>query len=473
MTATDFWTAESVRAAMGGSWVVRPDESLTLAGGAAIDTRALHTGEVFFALRGDHTDGHRFVCRAAEAGAGLAVIDDVEAAGELPEQLAVLRVPDARAALGRLALSYRATLGPVRVIAVTGSNGKTTTTRMIDACLRISLRGHSSPKSYNNDLGVPLTILGAPAGTQYLLCEVGSNEPGEIEPLSRIIRPHVVVITSIGRAHMEGFGSLDAVAAEKSSLATHVEPGGVVVCTGDSPSLSPWVSRFERVFTFGVSHAADMRVGSIEPGADGLSFVLNGRDVFTVPMVGEHNAMNATAAITVARRLGIDDDTIRAALAGFAPPAMRLARVRVAGVEVINDAYNANPESMLAALRTLRNVAAAGSRRVAVLGDMLEMGDAGPDAHREIGDVLARERLADMAILVGPLAGLAEEALRVAGVNAVTIPDVGDDGAARVASLLEPGDTVLLKGSRGVGLERVLDAMGGAKLPSPSPGGVG
>ena len=474
MSVGEFWHAESVRAAMGGSWLARPEPSSTLTGGAAIDTRVLRPGEVFFALRGGQTDGHRYLDRAHQAGAALAVIDDPPAAGDLPAGLAVLRVPDARAALGRLAAAYRGTLGSLRVIGVTGSNGKTTTTRMIDACLRAQLRGHSSPKSFNNDLGVPLTVLGARAEDQYLLCEVGANAPGEIEPLSRIIRPRVVVVTSIGRAHLEGFGSIEGVAAEKASLAAHLEPGGVVVLNADAPALAPWRERFERVITFGVGPAAALRVSEVRQGAEGLTFTLNGRDGFTLPMLGAHNALNAAAAIAVARRVGVAEEAIRAALAGFAPPEMRLGRDRVAGITIINDAYNANPDSMLAALRTLPEVAVPGSRRVAVLGDMLEMGAAGPEAHREIGRAVAREGLADAVVLVGPLAEMVGGSLAGSPVEVWSIDSVGGDGAALAASRLCAGDTVLLKGSRGVGLERVLGALraSGAGVSASSPGGV-
>ena len=462
MSAAEFWNAESVRTAVGGHWLTRPDQFPVLAGGGAIDTRALQPGQIFFALRGEHTDGHRFLARAHEAGAALAIIDDPEAAGELPPGLATVRVADARAALGRLASAYRTALAPIRVAAVTGSNGKTTTTRMIDACLRAHMRGHSSPKSFNNDLGVPLTILGTRPGDQYLLCEVGANDPGEIEPLSHIIRPQVVAILNVGRAHLEGFGSVEGVAAEKASLAAHLEPGGLVILHAESPALAPWRDRFERVITFGTSPDADLRVSDIRQTPAGLSFTLNERDEFSLPIPGAHNAANAAAAIAVARRLGVTDDLIRDALAGFTPPDMRLTREQIAGIDVINDAYNANPDSMLASLRTLRALAPAGSRRVAILADMLEMGPDGPDAHREVGRAIAAERLADLVITLGPLAALiAEEA---SGVE--TIPLDKSEPAAAAARLV-PGDTVLLKGSRGMALERVLDALRQASPVSP------
>lgn len=473
MTAGDFWTAESVRAAIGGSWLAKPDPLPGFAGGAAIDTRILKPGEIFFALRGEKTDGHCFLVRAHEAGAAMAVIDNTNSAGRLPEGLPVLRVADARLSLGRLAAAYRKTLGSVRTIAVTGSNGKTTTTRMIDACLRAGgLRGHCSPKSYNNDLGVPLTVLGAKADCQYLLCEVGANDPGEIEPLSRIIQPNIVVITSIGRAHLEGFGSIEAIAAEKASLATHLEPGGLVVLNADAPALKTWRENIERVLTFGVSPESDLRISDIIQTPVEVSFTLNEQEQYSVPMLGGHNACNAAAAIAVAKRLGIAADTIRNALSAFIPPDMRLSREQIGGIDIINDAYNANPDSMLAALRIMRDIAPANSRRVAVLGDMLELGPAGPDAHRQIGRAIAEEHLADVAVLVGPHIANACEPLVDARIDILTVDDIGGGGAARVMSVLAPGDTVLLKGSRSVGLERVLEALREAVGQTSNTGGV-
>lgn len=454
-----FWDHEAIRGALGGTWLARPEPPPALTGGASIDTRTLLPGQTFFALRGERTDGHSFLAAAGAAGSALAVIDDADRAGPLPSGLPVLRVPDARRALGRLAAAYRDFLSSTRFIGVTGSNGKTTTTRMIHACLSAGLRGRCSARSFNNDLGVPLTILGAEPDDRYVVCEVGMNAPGEIEPLSAVVRPHVVVITSIGSAHLEAMGSLEAIAAEKASLAAHLAPGGLVVATADAPTLRPWIKRFEAVVTFGEAADADLRVGDVREDASGVSFTINGRDRFSLPVLGAHNALNAAAAIAVARRLGGDERVACRALAAVAPAEMRLARERVAGISVINDAYNANPDSVAAALRTLARVAPSGSRRVAILGDMLEMGPAGPGAHGSIGEYLAASALADLVVLVGPLAAHAARPLERAGIETVAVESLESGGAERVAALLREGDTVLLKGSRGVRLERVLAAL--------------
>lgn len=470
MTAASFWMHDSVRVAMGAVWASRPELMPQMRSGAAIDTRELQPGEVFFALRGDNTDGHRFLSAAFDAGAAMAVIDDPDALDTAPDALPIVRVADTRAALGKLASSYRATLGPVRVIAVTGSNGKTTTTRMIDACLSTTLRGHASRKSFNNDLGVPLTILGVRSGDQYLLCEVGANAPGEIEQLSRIIRPHVVVITSVGRAHLEGFGSIESVASEKASLADHLEPGGVVMLAADSEPLRPWRDRFERVLTFGTSPDADLRVGDVNQTIDGITFTLNEREPFSIPMLGPHNAVNAAAAIAVARRVGVDSEHAREGLAAFEPPPMRLTLQRSGGLTIINDAYNANPDSMLAGLRTLKQVAPEGTRRVAVLGDMLELGEHSDDAHREIADAIIREDLADVVIGVGPAASAMVTPLGTTRLSVVSLPTLDKASLRTLLETLRPGDVVLLKGSRRTGLERVAEAWRLASEPTTTGG---
>ncbi len=458
MTAAGFWTHDAVRSAMAAVWAVRPDTMPPLQGGAAIDTRHLKPGSVFFALRGEHTDGHRFLAQAHAAGAALAVIDDPAAAHSAPPGLPLVRAHDARAALGKLAAAYRTTLSSVRVVAVTGSNGKTTTTRMIHACLATTLRGRASKKSFNNDLGVPLTILDAKPGDQYLLCEVGANAPGEIEHLSKIVRPHVVLITGIGRAHLQGFGSLQGVAKEKASLATHLETGGIVVLPDNCEPLNPWRDQLDRVLTFGSTKDADLRVGAVTQTIDGLSFTINERERYTLPVLGLHNAANAAAAVAVARRLGIDTQAIQQGLSTFTPPPMRLEPTHRNNATLINDAYNANPESMLAALRTLRDVAPQSARRVAILGDMLELGDTTPNAHAEIADTIVRESLADRVVTVGPAASEMAPPLRAARIDVETIAHLDQPVATRIARSIAPGDIVLLKASRSMRLEQIADA---------------
>jgi len=473
-----FWTPESVKAVVGGAWLSRP-EARDL-NGVCTDTRTISAGQLFVALRGVRFDANTLVGQAAAAGAAMAVIDRPGALpSPLPARFGVLHVPDTGAALLRLAGAYRRTLEGTRVVAVTGSNGKTTTTRLVASVLSRGLRGTASVRSFNNRVGVPLTILSAKRGDQYLVCEVGTNALGEVGELAPVISPDIVVVTSIGREHLEGLGGIDGSVSEAVSLVQALRPGGLAVVNADAPMLLPAVRAMAQsaaaareawgVLTFGFAGGAELRITSVEHVADGLRFSLNERAWHGVPLIGRHNALNATAAIGVARRLGVDPGAIDAGLAAATGPEMRLERSTAGGVQFINDAYNANPESVLAALAAFAEVTRdSRSRRVVVLGDMLELGDAGIAAHREIGEAVGA---ADLSIFVGPLSAHAAERAKSAcgSERVVHVPSLDGGGAAEVAGLLREGDTVLLKGSRGMALERVLAAVAG-RPARPVPG---
>ncbi len=450
-----FWTLEHIKGLLGGTWLARPDPSATRRAieGVGTDTRTLKPGQVFFALRGERTDGHAHLAQAVAAGSPLLVIDS----GDAPAGAwAVLKVPSTSAALLRLAQAYRRTLETTQVIAVAGSNGKTTTVRLIQSVLSKSLRGSASIKSFNNAVGVPLTILAAKRGDRYLVCEVGTNAPGEIAQLASVIEPDIGVITSIGREHLEGLGSLRGVAAEESSLFASLRKGGVAIINADAPLLrenmrpGTWPN-VGSIVRFGFAEDADLRVTGATQDESGVVFTINGRGAYRVGMLGLHNASNAAAAIGVARRLGVENADIEAGLRDCRGPDMRLESIEAGGVRFINDAYNANPDSMLAALATFDALETpAGARRVIVLGDMLELGEAGDGAHDEIVAAAERAR-ADARIGVGPRFGAAIARAKAPWHTASEAP-----GAA---AALRRGDVVLLKGSRGIGLERIISAL--------------
>lgn len=467
----NFWIAENIRALIGGTWIARPRGGATEVDGLSIDSRSIKPGQAFLAIKGERTDGHAYLRQAIAAGAALAIVDHPQllekglVGGEAP--IAVLQVKDTGQALLRLAAAYRKTLETTKVIAVAGSNGKTTTKGLIHTVLSTRLRGSASPKSFNNALGVPLTILGAKRSDNYLVCEVGTNAPGEIAQLAAVVQPDIAVITSIGREHLELLGSLEGVAREEASIVASLKPGGAAIYNADAPLLHDAVQSIisnvqgASSVRFGCSEDADLRLTRIESGRDGVSFRMNERGAYSVPLLGRHNAMNAAAAVSVARRMGIDEDDIRAGLAAGTPAEMRLQRMSAGGIDFINDAYNANPDSMLAALDVLVEAGAGNTRRIAVLGDMLEQGAGGPDVHREIGLAVARKTAIDLAVLVGPLMGFAAERLAKhwPASKVVMIPTLDDLAAAQIAALCAPGDCVLLKGSRGMALERVLKAL--------------
>ncbi len=466
-----FWSPESIKAAVGGTWLARPEAHEL--DGVSTDTRTVRVGALFVALRGEKFDANTMVGQAAEGGAAMAIVDRPEALpSPLPARLGVLHVQDTGVALLRLAAAYRKTLDGTRVIAVTGSNGKTTTTRLVASVLAQGLRGTASMKSFNNRVGVPLTILSARRGDQYLVCEVGTNAIGEIGELAPVISPDIVVVTSIGREHLEGLGGIEGSVSEALSLVQAIRPGGLAVVNADAPLLLPAVRSLASagaktrqawgVLTFGQCEDAELRITGVEQGPGGLKFTLNDRTVHTVHLLGRHNASNAAAAIGVGRRMGVESAAIDMGLRVAEGPEMRLERVSAGGIHFINDAYNANPESVLAALDVFADATRGHpGRRVVILGDMLELGEAGSAAHREIGDAVARLPGVDLAVFVGPLSAHAAERVRPAwGQDRVVhVPPLDPAGAQRVAAMLREGDTVLLKGSRGMAIERVLKAV--------------
>lgn len=468
----NFWTPATIRTAAGGSWIARPDDldaPTRPMQGVSTDTRSIRAGQVFVALRGDNFDAHEFLHDAIEHGASMLIVDNpTKADAEVVHRargIGVLRVPDTGKALVKMAAAYRQTLEGTRVIAVTGSNGKTTTTRLIDAVLSSRLRGTCSTKSHNNIIGVPLTILAAQPGDQYLICEVGMNAPGEIAPLARICEPDVAVITSIGRAHFDAFGSIEGIAREKASLLSYLRPGGAAVVTADTPYLTEFLRPVSNVVTFGRDAKADLRLTSFEhTGNDrpGIKFTVNDRFDYTLPLIGEHNAINAAAAIAVARRLGLDHPEIQAGLAGVKPADMRLTRLNLGGIDLFNDAYNASPESMIAGIRTFASLTTASRRRVLILGDMLELGDLAAKAHAEVGDFIREHCPVDLLVTVGPSALLIAERFSADAKSRGKLmihSSLDDAQAAKIVERLMPGDSVLVKASRRVGLERIVKAI--------------
>lgn len=477
----NFHTPDNFAAACNGAWIVPPRAPAFA--GLSTDTRHIGPGQAFLALRGENHDAHRFLAQAVSAGAAALIIDDEAAlrAAQIPAHVGVLKVADTGRALLALGAAYRATLTRTRVIAVCGSNGKTTTTRLIEQALRTTFRGTASIKSFNNAVGVPLTILRAAPDDEFLVCEIGTNAPGEIDALAAVVRPDIAVITSIGREHLEGLGDLEGVAREEASVLRHLAPGGCAIVTADSPELADLLRADGRtrpappasILRFGFAPGADLRPTDLratdDGGRIGIEFTINGGPRVRLPLPGAHNACNALAAIAVARRLGIGDERTIGALADAAGAEMRMQvlRIPVGGGEarILNDAYNANPESMAAALGTLSSLSpAAGGRRVAVLGDMFELGSASDELHRGVVRRALMDRAGvDLLILIGQrmaaaagaLGQLADPAGRV-----VAMSGCGDDACRKAALHIRAGDLVLLKGSRRMKLERVLESLG-------------
>lgn len=472
------WSIDWIVEACAGRLVRKPrgvDVHANTVNGVSIDSRTAERGEAFVALRGERFDAHAFVGEAVARGASCIIVERDSAAQQVPDEFPVIRVHDAREALTRLASAHRGLLRNTRVIAVTGSNGKTTTVRFIDAALRVALDGSASAKSFNNDVGVPLTILRAKPTDEYLVCEVGMNAPGELAPLARLVEPDIAVITGVGRAHIEAFNSIEDIGREKGTLLEFLRPGGFGVINAACESLlGPVVATVPHLLRVGETPNADLLVSDIAHSSRNaqtrLSFSTRRDDdsrAFEVPTPGAHNATNAALAVAVARLLNVSDDDIARGLANALPPDMRMQRWTIHGVEVFNDAYNASPESTAAAIKTFCELTHDAKRRVVVFGDMLELGDHAADAHREVGDLLADAgdsrfgAPVDHVICVGQHAlYTAERLLRDWNDDRITmVSDAKDANALAIARLLRPGDAVLLKGSRRTALERVEQAL--------------
>lgn len=485
-----FWTPEGLRSAAGGSWLAKGPASAALSG-VSTDTRTIRPGQVFLAIRGERFDGHAMVADAANSGSPMAIIDAPSAVSAMPEGMWVMRVADTRRALLALAGVYRQTLTRTCVVAVCGSNGKTTTVRLLEAVLGVGggMRGTASPKSFNNAIGVPLTILSASAVDQYLVCEVGTNAKGEVAQLAKVVSPDVAVVTSVGREHLERLGSLAEVAREEASVLEFVRRGtglalggGAGIVNADAPHLLEMIATLRDrpgvLIRFGEGPGADVRVMESrtvmrEGGVVRTRLVLNDRAAFEVPLAGRHNAINAACAVAVGRRLGLRDEAIAAGLGSARGPEMRLAVSMVGGARVINDAYNANPDSMRAAIEALPPMVEGCGRVVAVLGEMLELGERSAAEHEEAG-LHAATRLSESLgdrlagfVLVGPMMSSVgrrgvERGLSTGGVGRVWVEGLADLEGGRLveaARLAGRGDAVLLKGSRGMRLERVAGAL--------------
>jgi UDP-N-acetylmuramoyl-tripeptide--D-alanyl-D-alanine ligase len=458
-----FWNAQNIRDITSGRWLIRCDDQQPPSElrGVSTDTRTIKPGQIFIALRGENFDGHQFLMQAADGGAPLLIVDTPQVPAALQGRCAVLQVDDTLAALTQLAVVYRKNITG-RVIGITGSAGKTTTKQLCHTILSSRYTGSASPKSFNNHIGVPLTILNADVRDQYLVVEIGTNAPGEIAALGRIAQPDIAIITTVGAVHVEKLGSVDGVLREKASLLSHMADGGVAIVNGDIPGLAAYRKIVTSMITFGRSEGSDLRLTDCRCDEAGSMFEINNRWKFRLPLLGEHNVFNAMAAIAAARTMNISEAQIAHALDTAAPADMRL-ETRTIGtgagaVTLIIDCYNASPISMAAAIKVLDDMPSRG-RRIAVLGDMLELGEQAPDYHRELGERVAGSTI-DSAIFIGRLSLFAAETvLRKWDASRVhATPTLTDDGDDLLAAI-EPGDTVLIKASRGMRLERLIPAI--------------
>ncbi|MBN1436890.1 MAG: UDP-N-acetylmuramoyl-tripeptide--D-alanyl-D-alanine ligase [Sedimentisphaerales bacterium] len=427
------------------------------------DSRDVKPGDLFFAIRGEHFNGHDFIDQAIEAGAVAIVMDLNVPASDIArrQKTCLMKVPDTIAALGTLAKYYRNSLKHrVTVIAVTGSNGKTTTREMIYHALSKPKRGYRSPASYNNNIGVPLTLLNIGAEHEFAVIEIGSNAPGEVAELSRMACPDIAVITSVGPAHLAGFGDVEGVSKEKCSIIAGLKERGVVICSAQHQATLERVRALGRpMISFGVDVDADVSAHDvvIEPGR--VSFKTNDRCEITLPIAGTHNVSNAMAALATVRRLGVSTSQFAAAMTDFKMPPGRMNYLDFNGITVIDDSYNANPASMAAALAELQSHRDA-PRRVLICGDMGELGPASQQEHHKLGERVARSNI-DALLTVGKLGAVAAKAALEAGMGRGSVQRaVTSQRLARlVKTLINDGDVILVKASRMMRMEAVVKSL--------------
>jgi UDP-N-acetylmuramoyl-tripeptide--D-alanyl-D-alanine ligase len=430
------------------------------------DTREMKPNAVFIALRGEKFDAHDHLAKAAAGGAVAVVVERLPENAGLPESVYVVQVPNTYTALGKLAKFVRLQMKS-KVIAVAGSNGKTGTKLLIHAALRTKLRGTHSPKSFNNNVGVPLTIFPADPTVDYLVLEIGTNHHGEIAPLTDMSQPDIAVITNAGAEHLEGLGDLRGVRAENATIIQGLRPDGMLIVNGDDAELVEACGGFRgKRVTFGFGRHNDLFADDVRCDETGVRFKLNGRAEVFVPLLGRHTASNALAAIAVGRKMMLPEEAIFEGLRQATGPDMRLQLKQHGEVHLLNDAYNANPSSMRAALETLATLNS-GKRKAAVLGEMRELGESSERYHREIGTLAAGSMLAWLAC-VGKEARAMADAAIAAGMPAASVVHFDTTDAAKegVPAMVAPGDLVLVKASRSIGLEKVAQAIESAATGS-------
>jgi UDP-N-acetylmuramoyl-tripeptide--D-alanyl-D-alanine ligase len=467
------WTAKAMQDAMQAEARGALPDSIV---GISIDSRTVAKDEAYFAIKGDVHDGHAFVEAALRNGAALAVIEQAQA-HKFADNLPLLIVPDVLAGLVDLGRASRARM-TAQVIAVTGSVGKTSTKEALRCVLAVQGETHASVASFNNHWGVPLSLARCPASVQYAIFEIGMNHAGEIEPLVQMVRPHVAIVTTVEPVHLEFFGSVEAIADAKAEIFTGVEPGGVAVLNCDNPQFARLTKAakaagIKRIVSFGENSKADARLldVSLHAACSAVHANILGHDVtYKLGVPGRHMVMNSLGVLAASSLAGADLARSALALSQMQAPAGRGVRVHL-GVKggdtlLIDESYNANPASMRAAISVLgkADVGERG-RRIAVLGDMLELGPQGRELHAGLVDAL-RAHAVDLVFCCGPLMRALWEALpsNLRGGYADTSAALESD----VVSAIRAGDALMIKGSLGSKMKLIVEALQ-RRYPAPGP----
>ena len=456
-------TASDVLKATGGT-LISGRESVVF-DAVGIDSRTVLPGNLFVAIRGEHHNGHTFVPDVIRQGIRGVIIDQARTA-ELRENrwddegVTCVAVDDTIRALGDLA-AYQRRRCEARVIGITGSNGKTTTRRLTAAIFGRCFETLSSPGNYNNEIGLPLTLLELRPDHQWIVLELGMNHFGEIRRLSRICRPDIGIITSIAPCHLEGVGSIDGVVKAKAEILENIPSGGTVILNRDDPYLVELGNKTDtNVLFFGESEAADIRAHSIRETGEEIRFILKLPDseaAVRLPATGRFMVSNALAAAAAGHLAGLSDEEIQNGLFGFRPASGRMNVIPTErGMTLIDDTYNANPASMAAAINTLVTLAG-NDRSILVVGDMLELGDETDRLHRQIGELAGRAGIVRL-YATGPHAGFVAKGARAGGMDKNQV--ITGEKEVIITDLkkqLKTGDRMLVKGSRGSAMEEIVE----------------
>ncbi len=420
--------------------------------GVCIDSRKVRPGDLFVPIRGERFDGHDFIDVAYENGA-VCVLTERPLHSDRPFVL----VPDTLHAYHRIAAYYRS-LFPIPVIGITGSVGKTTTKELIAAVLSAGMRVFKSPGNLNNQTGVPQALLSLTDEDQAAVIEMGTNHFGEIDALASMVQPTYCVLTNIGTAHIEHLKSQEGILNAKCEMLPHMQKGGRVFVCGDDPLLMQVKNARTDVTTYGIQPHNDLRAEDVqEDGLIGISFTAVSKDVripLYVPAPGMHMVQNALCATALGLQLGLTPEKIKAGLATYTPLSGRMCVEKSHGVTILNDVYNANPASMRSSIDVL---AKAAGRKVCILGDMLELGPDAPRYHKEIGEYAARHGAACI-LCVGDLSQNTTDGAKAAGAEAIHFK-TQEALLNKLQGLVASGDTVLVKASRGMRMERVVEAL--------------
>jgi UDP-N-acetylmuramoyl-tripeptide--D-alanyl-D-alanine ligase len=420
------------------------------------DSRTLKRGELFVAVRGEKFDGHDFVESAAKSGAAGAIVES-NWKGTVPESFALIRAQDTLRAYQELAANYRRSLS-LKVVAITGSNGKTSTKDFAAAVLGRGFRVTKTEGNFNNHVGLPRTILEATSRHEVAIWEIGMNHPGEIAALAPLAMPDVAIITNVGVAHIEFMGSREAIAAEKGALAEAVEAQGTVILNADDPFTKSMATRVRGKVLLAGTTAGAIRASEISQSESGTDFtILEGahRCRAQLPVPGLHMVQNALLAVAAGRVFGLSLEDCAAGLVAAPLTKARLQIKEIHGVHFLDDSYNANPDSMKAALGTLIELDADG-KRIAVLGEMKELGSESEHGHREVGETAAALKV-DHLITIGNVAATISRAAKRAGLGKSEAVRSTSEAAELLSQIAAPGDLVLIKGSRAARTEEVIE----------------